>query len=399
MERKYIEWNSIRGMRQPLLSVIIPVFNGEEYIKRCLESVVNQTYRNLEIIVINDGSTDGTGKICLEYARIDKRIEYIEQTNHGVAYAKRRGIELAEGEYIGFVDADDFIDADMYEKLLACMDGVELVTSGFFFLGGEQFDLFEPGIYDTEEQMQYICENMVLFEDTKNRGVTTNLCNKLFKADILKKVVESTTLDVFLGEDAEIVYKYILRCNSINVTRICAYHYEYVNTSITHSINEQYMRNVESLYFSLKKEFENSKYNKVLIPKLERWIWCFIQDIPLFLGWKSIERFRYMNPYTNLLENKKIILYGAGAVGKDYFKLNQRTKEYEIVGWVDRNWEGLAVYGMDVCSVEQIIYMKYDYILIAVKQQSIANEIKQQLLERGIPNEKILWKTPIELPD
>lgn len=386
-------------MKDGFISIIIPVYNEEKYLKRCLDSVIKQTYEKLEIVIINDGSIDNTGAICREYALRDRRIKFIEQTNHGVAYAKRRGVELAEGEYIGFVDADDFIEENMYEELLECMEGADMVTSGFFFNGEKKFDLLESGIYNTEASMRYVCENMILFENTKNRGMSTNLCNKLFRANKLKDIVYTTALDVFMGEDAEIVYKYILTCSAINITKICGYHYEYISTSITHSVNEQYIRNVDSLYKSLKREFETSKYREVLLPKLEKWIWNLIQDIPLFLGWKSIEKFKFLNPYMNLLKNKKVILYGAGAVGKDYYRLNEKTRESEIILWVDSNWSFLQENGMNVEPVEAILSKDYDYILVAVKNDVLVREIEKQLIELGVSKEKVLWRMPIEVPD
>ncbi len=100
-----------------LISIIIPVYNSEEYLPKCIESVLNQTYSNLEIIIINDGSTDDSGKICDDYALKDNRITVIHKENGGVSSARNKGIEKATGKYIGFIDADDYIEIDMFEKL------------------------------------------------------------------------------------------------------------------------------------------------------------------------------------------------------------------------------------------------------------------------------------------
>lgn len=102
----------------PKLSVIIPVYNGEEHLNKCIDSVLLQTETDIEIILVNDGSTDNSGRICDEYAKKDKRIRVIHQENAGVSVARNNGISAATGEYIGFVDSDDWVDADMYESLL-----------------------------------------------------------------------------------------------------------------------------------------------------------------------------------------------------------------------------------------------------------------------------------------
>lgn len=105
-----------------VISVIIPAYNVEKYIGKCLESVVNQTYRNLEIILINDGSTDGTGDICKDYASRDSRIIYLEQENQGLAETRNVGLQYASGQYLAWVDSDDYIEECMYEELLALME-------------------------------------------------------------------------------------------------------------------------------------------------------------------------------------------------------------------------------------------------------------------------------------
>ena len=105
-------------MSQALISVIIPVYKVEKYLDRCLESIVNQTYKNLEIILIDDGSPDNCPAICDEYAQKDSRIKVIHKANGGVSSARNKGIDVATGDYIGFVDSDDWIEPDMYETLI-----------------------------------------------------------------------------------------------------------------------------------------------------------------------------------------------------------------------------------------------------------------------------------------
>lgn len=101
----------------PLISVIIPIYNVEKYVKRCLDSVLNQTYCHLEVILVDDGSTDSSGKICDEYKKMDTRIRVIHKSNEGVSSARNLGIEVANGEYIAFIDSDDAMEKDCIEYL------------------------------------------------------------------------------------------------------------------------------------------------------------------------------------------------------------------------------------------------------------------------------------------
>lgn len=103
---------------KPKLSVIVPVYNAERFLHECIESILNQSYRDFELILVDDGSADGSGKICDEYARENERITVIHQANEGQSSARNRGLNVACGEYIGFVDSDDIIEPDMYEKLM-----------------------------------------------------------------------------------------------------------------------------------------------------------------------------------------------------------------------------------------------------------------------------------------
>lgn len=105
----------------PLISVIIPVFNVERYLKRCLDSVINQTYKKLEIILVNDGSTDKSGEICDSYASIDKRVKVIHKKNGGLSDARNVGLLEATGDFVSFIDSDDFIHKDMYKIMYSLM--------------------------------------------------------------------------------------------------------------------------------------------------------------------------------------------------------------------------------------------------------------------------------------
>ncbi|MGZ5551627.1 MAG: glycosyltransferase family 2 protein, partial [Nitrososphaeraceae archaeon] len=100
------------------ISIIIPVYNGVKYLPKCIDSVLNQTYKNLEIILVDDGSTDESGKICDTYSLKDNRIKVVHKQNGGLSDARNTGLKIATSEYIGFVDSDDFIESDMYEILL-----------------------------------------------------------------------------------------------------------------------------------------------------------------------------------------------------------------------------------------------------------------------------------------
>lgn len=142
-----------------LVSVIIPVYNAENYIRKCLDSVLAQTYTNLEIILIDDGSPDNSGKICDEYARRDERIKVIHKENGGVSSARNAGLDVAKGEYIGFVDPDDYIDSEMYEYIIGNFDDeTDIVEFNFYYV----YENGDKKNHDTPN-IKYNCYRDVLY--------------------------------------------------------------------------------------------------------------------------------------------------------------------------------------------------------------------------------------------
>ena len=118
----------------PLISIIVPVYNVESYLKRCIESILNQTFRDFELILVNDGSTDNSEIICKEYALKDERIKYFYQRNKGVSEARNKGIDNSSGEYIQFIDSDDYVDENFLEIVVNRFkrDNSDIVFIGFY---------------------------------------------------------------------------------------------------------------------------------------------------------------------------------------------------------------------------------------------------------------------------
>ena len=127
-------------MNKPRISIVVPVYNVEEYLEECIESIIKQSYPNIQIILVDDGSTDSSGLICDKYAQNDSRIEVIHQNNAGVVEARKAGLKRTIGEYVGFVDGDDYIDENMYERLLeyALQENVDIVHTGYWYETGKQ---------------------------------------------------------------------------------------------------------------------------------------------------------------------------------------------------------------------------------------------------------------------
>ncbi len=169
-----------------LISIIIPVYNMEKYLKRCVDSVLDQTYKNIEIILVDDGSSDLSPKICDEYEKKDNRVKVIHKKNGGLSAARNSGIKVASGEYIGFIDSDDFIDSDMYEMLYNGMKkgdcSISNVNFRYYYDDGttkKYFEEYENGCVYKYEQF---------LKDMLTRSCNISVCSKLFKKEIFEQV-------------------------------------------------------------------------------------------------------------------------------------------------------------------------------------------------------------------
>lgn len=201
---------------KPLISIIVPVYNVEPYLRKCLDSIVNQTYGNLEILIIDDGSTDNSGKISDEY-KTDERVKVFHTENRGLSAARNKGLDEATGDWIGFVDSDDWIEPDMYEELLKNA----LVTDA---------DVAECGIYikypdRTERHLRRdtVMSNREAIRALLDEELSENAWNKLWKNKCFKSI---RFPEGRIFEDIATTYKIYKEINSLSSMKAEKYHYE-----------------------------------------------------------------------------------------------------------------------------------------------------------------------------
>ena len=197
----------------PKLSVIVPVYNTEKYLRECIDSILAQTFRDFELILVDDGSTDGSGAICDEYAKQDERIRVIHQENGGITVARKSGVRAARGEYVTFVDSDDWIDKDMYRIMLEeetadirICNLIKATNTGMFELSC----LVEPGYYDKRKLDTYFYQSMLFDFDLCQPAVHPSLCTKLIRTDIIRNVIVNVDDSITYGEDALCSYACML---------------------------------------------------------------------------------------------------------------------------------------------------------------------------------------------
>ena len=383
------------------VSVIIPIYNAAQYLHKCLKSVISQTYKNLDIILIDDGSLDDSYDIANEYQEKDSRIRHFTQTNIGLIATRKRGIELAEGEIVGFVDSDDWIEPIMYERLVQCMEENEcdLVTSGIYrdYADGsrkEWYDLYPEGVYVNLESAIY---PSMLHDFKKNEmGLKCTLVNKLYRRQILQDIYGEIDTRVFYGEDALTIYPYCLRCKRIYILNEAYYHYYIRNNSMCRAANEKLAINTYYLYNGLRDAFMESNCANSLLKQLKHYLFQLESHTLKVLY--NIDTLAYakwdFSKYKDIF-GKRIVIYGAGACGQAlYRELDSLGYKENVVAWVDKNPEGKTEQCMyEITAIKEIVDKKFDYLIIAIKSQNIAIEVMKELTkDYAVEEDKVVWR-------
>lgn len=215
-------------MKDEKISVIVPVYNVEKFIVKCTNSILNQTYANIELVLVDDGSTDMSGKICDNIAESDSRVKVVHKENGGLSSARNVGINVATGDFYGFVDSDDYIELTMYEILLNAINrtGKDIATCGrvvnvFGQFDNEEFTLREEKIFSREDA---IAEVLML------EKIDVSACDKLYKKELFEKIRYP---EGKISEDAAVIFDVLQKSNGIVHVGKPLYHYVFFINSIT----------------------------------------------------------------------------------------------------------------------------------------------------------------------
>lgn len=237
----------------PLISVIVPVYNTEAYLIRCLDSIIAQTYCNLEIIIINDGSIDRCPVIAEEYAKKDRRICLVHQENAGVSEARNAGMRLSHGSYLSFIDSDDFIEPDYYETLyrILCSNNADISICNKRIINST---VVRPFPYDMPEGVTLFSGNEALLELVNDKWLRNYLWDKLFKKELFGGI-EFPKDRTF--EDMAIMHKIFYRAKTIVITHEIKYNYTLRKDALSSSMTicnqyHRFLSHVERVSF-----FEN----------------------------------------------------------------------------------------------------------------------------------------------
>ena len=372
-------------MKNNKISVIVTIYNMEKYLDKCIKSILNQTYKNLEIILVNDGSTDKSLDICLKYYEIDKRIIVLNNPNEGVVKVRLAGIKRATGDYITFVDADDWLDSNAYEQVMDMSDDEDIISYGlledYSYKSVQKFDQIDEGIYKQVDIKNKILPNIFSIKDFFTFNILPNLVCKLIKREIMCKCVNKVSYYVRIGEDLDFVVQCLSLANILRVIKISPYHYVQREKSVVRMpVGDESVIGLYNDLMSIESDSDNANWQRQV---------CTYMSFILQL--KKMNLFIKKSYFFNELKNKKIVVYGAGNYGHAFVEALGSELGARIEAIADSNWKNVIWKHEKVIAPEDIIKRNYDIIYIAILNERICQTIKSNLINMGIKEDKILY--------
>ena len=372
-------------MEKYKISVVVPIYNVEDYLKKCIESIVEQTYKNLEIILVDDGSIDNSLNICRQYQKKDARIHIIHKENGGLVAARKTGIEAATGDYIAFVDGDDWIEENAFEMITKESNFEDVLMFGlqedYGYKVVKKTNQIDLGFYQ-ENQIEEIILKMLCDGTFFAFGVLPNLVCKVIKASLLKKIANNISHKITMGEDAVFSYSTIAEAKTVRNINVMPYHYIQRSNSMVRTFTDS------SSIIALYQNMLGVNVPENLKKQWEEQIYAYMTFV---LQLKCTDIFTKETSFYAQLQGKKVVIYGAGNYGMAVQNALSQNMSVEVVGIADRDYQEIRKSYPEVIAPEEILNLDYDYIYIGILNEKICAAVKEQLVQMGIKGDNILY--------
>lgn len=267
-----------------LISVVIPVYNVEKYLKQCIDSVMNQDYKELEIILVNDGSTDKSGEICDEYAKQYSNIKVVHKTNAGLGMARNTGLEHITGEYVTFLDSDDYIDSDLISNLYNGINknNVDMCKSGFRRITDEKEILvvveYENKVYDGDKAKQELFPRMIGSMPDKKDSIEMCVCAAMYKSELIKtNKLQFPSERQYISEDLVFNMHYMQNAKGACTIPYVGYNYRLNPASLTQRYREDRFDAFCFFYKEMERMLTEYGYSKNIMLRLQRMFFIYMR--------------------------------------------------------------------------------------------------------------------------
>ena len=398
------------------VSIIIPIYNGEEYLEECLKSVLLQDIKEKEVICVDDGSTDNTLEIIRKYQYNNSEIKLITQKNQGAAIARNKALDIAQGDYIAFMDADDYyLDTSCLRKMIEVCEKTDIPICGSYRMIVKDKEVYSDGVWRKEfegileaKKFQYI-----------DYQYDYNYQSYIFKKNFLDEHLLRFP-DLRRYQDPPFFMKAMWYASEFMVLPIEMYAYRARTVpmkysfrqandtlkGILHNLKFAKENNLWILYDNCVKRLNHDFYNVLMetitngnlialkylieisecleekasesdcLKVLQKMKYTLFESRYIFPG-------RYQFPYSEIELGSLVAVYGAGKVGKEIVKKIQSMNYCTLVVWVDKNYALYKEQGLEVHNPEFMLQKDFDYVLVAVESEDLFEEIKNNLIERN----------------
>lgn len=397
------------------VSIVVPVYNAGKYLSKCIESICNQTYENTEVILVDDGSTDDSGKICDRYIK-DRRVKVIHKKNGGQISARKMGVKDSTGDYITFVDADDWIEEDyiegmvesLYDDMMADM-GIalsyrkEFEDGSYIDIKPEKGCLLEERIYKKDEFRQSIWKYYLDISDIRRHDIPVSVWLKIFRSEFIKANYDYVDDDVTRSEDDLTNFILFVKAKSVGIRYKSGYHYvKHPDSSSTMRNNE--VEHVRSYRRAQENAFSFIDVQKIPLDEKEEYKERYLIDTYYGLmigagGFLSGLSNKYLFPYPQIINGSRIMIYALGSYGKALCDYIEKSKRFSLTGASDRMVRhtytsnklvrGTAIKVYSPKDFIAIPSYTYDYIIITLSRKYLVEEVEDWMISNGIEKNKI----------
>lgn len=312
-----------------LVSIIIPVYNAEQYIKRCIDSVLMQSYHNWEVVLIDDGSKDLSGEMCDVISKSDARFITLHKENEGLGKARNDGLRIIHGDYVLFLDADDyFAHVDSIEKLVDISEkyNSDIIATNFIYDDKVEGSTFDEGIYKGAKAIRNILINLVGYTQNDKNHFNVSACTKMYNVKFLnKKNLFFPSERELIWEDLAFNFEAISKADSIYIMDYAYYHYCYNGSSTTHRYNSEKFNQIMIMYNYMKQRVQEKNLPSEAIIRLNNMFMGNIYTcIKLEVFFKNVNGINIvLNNIRNILNDNRLVEL-LSSLENSQFTLNQR---------------------------------------------------------------------------
>ena len=310
-------------MERDLISIIVPVYNVQEYLKNCINSILNQSYKNIEIILVDDGSTDESSSICDLYVKKDNRIKVIHKENGGLSDARNMGIKSARGKYITFVDSDDYLDEN-YVKVLYIL--ITENNSDIACSRMKKTDSLNDKIINKNEKINIYNSIDAIKEILYQRNIDNSAPSKLFKKDLFENILFPVG---YAFEDLDTMYKLFLQANKIVSTTNNYYLYYQRQGSILHTVKDKTINDLLTIIDNMNKNLIN--YGELKAPLMARTL-----NANFYIYNHSTNKDIKENSKKYIIENRKNVLKDSNISKKTKYGIIISLVSFKLVNLLDK---------------------------------------------------------------